>query len=632
MLSSSADRCRLWPVALLFVVLCAPWSTQALSTAPSVEIRSLLAQAEARQEQDAKEALELTRRAVSMARAAGDASLLREAQQDLCVSTAMVDPHAALPIAEDGLRAAQNDSDLESKAGFLGCKGYSLDLQGKPGEAAVVYEAAVAAAEMGRDKEILADVLAMRGENRQYHGRFSDAIADLDRAYALNLELGNVGGQRYALNAIANVYSDEHVGEFDKAIGYYRQLLKADEAAGIKSGVATARFNIASALEMKGELDAALLEYRRALEIDTALNDATSIAEGQRSIGALLVKQGHAAEALPWIERAHAHFVQVDDVESVARTRLARARALRALKRPRDAIEDLVFVQRHFLTQNNPRYLAQVYEALAAAHADVGEWRLAYEASMAYREAQEKLEKSAREEQSSRLRVQFDSAKKENENNALLIENAHRGEALRNAERVRSLQRVTIVFGMTFLALMAAMAWQEVRKGRRMRALAMTDELTGLPNRRHILVFLERELRAAQANGTAMAVVTFDVDHFKRINDTHGHHGGDQVLRAIAEIVVQHIPGNAKMGRTGGEEFLMVLPGIQAAQAWDMAEALRAAIAAAGFGGDRDSDRVTISLGVSEGGPEDDVESLLKRADAALYQAKRDGRDRTVRS
>ncbi len=606
------------------------WPVYPQSAAPAVEVRALLAQAEVIQEMDPKQSLGLARRAVAMARTIGDAGLLREAQQVLCLNTAAVDPEAALPIAEDGLRAAQQVDDPASAAAFIGCSAYALDLQGKPGEAALAYERAVTAAEKAQDTETLAEALATRGESRHYHGRYDDAIADLNRAYALHLKLRNKSGQRYTLNAIANVYSDEHVGEFDKAIGYYRQLLREDEASGLKSGVATARFNIGSALEMKGQYEAALREYRQALQIDTALNDTASIAEGELSIGSLLVKQGKAGEALPWIERALGRFVAAADAESTARARLHRAKALRALKRPREAMEDLDFAERHFQKQNNPRYLAQVYEVLASAHADAGDWRMAYQASVAYRKADKQLEKHAREEQGSRLRVQFDSAKKEQENRALLIENAHRGEALINAERVRSLQRVMIVFGMTFVVLLAAMVWQEVGKGRRMRALAMTDELTDLPNRRNIFEFLERQLRVAQASARPLGVIAFDVDHFKRINDAYGHHGGDRVLRAIAEIIDRQLPDNAKLGRMGGEEFLVVVPATQAAQVWEIAEALRTAMSAAAFEGFRDGARVIISLGVTESRAEDDVEALLKRADAALYQAKREGRDRTV--
>jgi diguanylate cyclase (GGDEF)-like protein len=594
------------------------------------QVRSLLAQAKSFEERDPKRVLSLAQRANGIARGLGDPALLRQAQNALCNATAAVDAQAALPIAEDGLLASRRAADTRASAGFLSCKGYALELQGKPGEAAIEFEGAVATAEKAGDKELLADALALRGGSRHYHGRYDDAIADLNRAYALNVEIGAKSGQRYTLNAIANVYSDENVGEYDKAIGYYRQLLKENEAAGLDSEVATSLFNIAAAREMKGELDAALQEYRRALEIDTGLGDRASIAEGELSIGSLLTKQGNATEALPWIERALERFAAAGDAESIARARAIRAKALRAAGRIREAIVDLEFAERHFRAQNNPRYLVKVYETLADAHAAAGNWRTAYQTSLAYRAAQDQLQKRAREEQTSRLRVQFDTAKKEQENRALLIENAHRGEALRNAERVRSLQRLFILLGTAFLALLAAMALQQLNKGRRLRLLAMTDELTGLPNRRSILEFLEGELRAARWGNERLSVVAFDVDHFKRINDLHGHHSGDRVLRAMADIVSGQLPIGARVGRMGGEEFLVVLPGTVAARAREAAESLRMALSCANFESFGDDERVTISLGVAEAGRDDDVEVLLKRADSAMYRAKGEGRDRTV--
>ena len=616
------------------LAICLAWTAAAQpATSPatrSADVIALLAEAKRLEEKDPARALVLAQRATAAARALGDPALLRGAKNVLCNATAAVDASAALPIAESGLRISRKANDARSSAGFLSCKGYALYLLGKPGEAAVAFENAVTSAQKSEDKEVLADALALRGGSRHYHGRYDDAITDLNRAYALNVEIGQKSGQRYTLNAIANVYSDENVGEYNKAIGYYRQLLKENEAAGLNSEVATSLFNIASAREMKGELDAALQDYHRALEIDAAQGDGASVAEGERSVGALLVKQGKTTEALPRIERALKYFVANDDVESIARTRVTRAKALRAVGRIREAVADLEFAERHFRAQNNPRYLAKVYETMADVRAAGGEWRKAYDASVAYRQAQEQLEKRAREEQTSRLRVQFDSAKKEQENHALLIENAHRGEALRNAERVRSLQRLFIMLGAAFFTLLAAMALQLVKKSRRLRTLAMTDELTGMPNRRKILEFLDRELRAAQAGSDRLSVIAFDVDHFKRINDLHGHHVGDQVLCAIADIVGRQLPDSARVGRMGGEEFLVVLPGTLGQRAHELAEALRAALSGAIYEGFANDERVTISLGVVEASREDDVESLLKRADSAMYRAKGGGRDRTM--
>ncbi|MBX3710767.1 MAG: GGDEF domain-containing protein [Lysobacter sp.] len=606
-----------------------PMAASAQHARANGEVSALLSRAESVQLKNPQQALALAQRAVEVADRAGARGLVRRSQAAVCEATVDIDPQAALPLADDGEQASRAAGDMAGVARFLGCRGYALERLGKPHEAALVHEGAVSAAERASDRASLADALALRGESRHYHGRYDEAIADLNRAYALNLDLGRKDGQHYALNAIANVYSDGNVAEFDKAIAYYRQLLRDNEAAGLRSEVATALFNIASANVQKGRLDEALPDFRRAMAIDLELGNPAGVAESERSIGVVLARQGRADEALPLMDSALARFDAAGDEESAARVRISRARALHALGRGREALADLVVAERHFLERHNPRLLAQVYEAQAAIHAGAGDWRRAYEALGAYRKAQEALEARAREEQGSRLRVQFDTAKKEQENRELLIENALRGEALRNAERVRSLQRLTILLGAALVVLLAAMAVLQVRRGRHLRRLAMTDELTGVPNRRGILERLEREV-AALRDGRALAVIAFDVDHFKRINDVHGHQGGDRVLESIADVVARHLPPAGRLGRMGGEEFLIVLPACGAAAASALAEDLRARVAGARFDGFDAEARVTISLGVSEGAPGDDIEALLRRADAALYRAKGEGRDRVV--
>ncbi|MBL8262485.1 MAG: GGDEF domain-containing protein [Xanthomonadaceae bacterium] len=594
------------------------------------EVQTLLARSESMHLKDPQQALSLARRAVQVAERAGADGLVRRSKAAVCEATVDIDPQAALPLSEDGEQASRAAEDLSALARFLGCRGYALEQLGKRHEAALVHESAVSVAERTTDRAALADALAMRGESRHYHGRYDLAIADLNRAYALDLALGRKDGQQYALNAIANVYSDGNVAEFDKAIAYYRQLLKDNEAAGLRSEVATMLFNIASANLQKGRLDEALADFRRAMAIDLELGNSIGVAESERSIGAVLAKQGHGDEALPLMDSALARFEAAGNDENAARVRISRARVLRMIGRHREALADLALAERHFQDRHNPRLLAQVYEVQADIHAGAGEWRKAYDALKAYRTTQELLEARAREEQGSRLRVQFDTAKKEQENRELLIENAHRGEALRSAENMRSLQRLTILLGTALVVLLAAMAVLQVRRGHHLRRLAMTDELTGMPNRRSILEYLEREI-AGLRDGRAMSVITFDVDHFKRINDIHGHHGGDRVLRSIAGIIGTALPASARLGRMGGEEFLIVLPASGGDAAFTLAERLRARVGDASFEGFTADERVTISLGVSEGVPGDDVEILLRRADAALYRAKGEGRDRVVR-
>jgi two-component system cell cycle response regulator len=163
-------------------------------------------------------------------------------------------------------------------------------------------------------------------------------------------------------------------------------------------------------------------------------------------------------------------------------------------------------------------------------------------------------------------------------------------------------------------------------------ALAVTDELTGLYNRRYFERHLALMLDKALEQDRDMAVMLIDLDFFKAVNDTHGHDVGDAVLREFALRLRRNIRGVDLACRFGGEEFVVLMPDTDYAQAQGVAERVRAAIAERPFdiGGGRGIS-VTISVGVSLNEHAVDVpETLIKRADIALYRAKRDGRNRVV--
>lgn len=157
--------------------------------------------------------------------------------------------------------------------------------------------------------------------------------------------------------------------------------------------------------------------------------------------------------------------------------------------------------------------------------------------------------------------------------------------------------------------------------------VANTDMLTGLPNRRHTLAFLERALAGAREHGAPLAVAIFDIDHFKRINDTHGHATGDQVIRRVAQRARAALRDEDMVGRIGGEEFVCILQRSSAQSAEIVAERVRKAVET-GTAAEDDLPDATISVGLAVYDGEADVEELLHRADKALYVAKREGRNR----
>jgi diguanylate cyclase (GGDEF)-like protein len=164
-----------------------------------------------------------------------------------------------------------------------------------------------------------------------------------------------------------------------------------------------------------------------------------------------------------------------------------------------------------------------------------------------------------------------------------------------------------------------------VEKNRELEVLSVTDRLTGLFNRRKLDEVLDEEMIRCRRYGVEFALVIMDIDHFKHVNDSHGHPVGDGVLQAMARILRENTRDADALARFGGEEFVIVCRHSNLEGAVDSAERVRAAIAAHDFAG---VGNVTASFGAAACCEGDTATSLLERADAALYRAKSAGRDR----
>ena len=161
---------------------------------------------------------------------------------------------------------------------------------------------------------------------------------------------------------------------------------------------------------------------------------------------------------------------------------------------------------------------------------------------------------------------------------------------------------------------------------RRLARQALTDDLTGLANRRHGAHQLDREIALGVRHGRLLALARVDVDHFKAINDTHGHQAGDQVLAEVARRLAGAVRGGDELARWGGDEFVAILPGTDRAGALRAAERLRAAVAEAPVDAAGGALDVTVSIGWAHWAG-DTPDDLLARADRSLYRAKDAGRN-----
>ncbi len=163
---------------------------------------------------------------------------------------------------------------------------------------------------------------------------------------------------------------------------------------------------------------------------------------------------------------------------------------------------------------------------------------------------------------------------------------------------------------------------------RRLQQAALTDALTGMPNRRHLLERMEQEWAGYTRSQRPFSVMLVDIDRFKAVNDTHGHEAGDHVLREVGQLLRQAARVEDVVGRLGGEEFLAISPGTTAAMALRLAERLRERVAAYDFQAGGIVMRVTVSIGLCEAGPGiANIDAMMRCADAALYRAKHGGRN-----
>lgn len=623
-------RQRVALASLLALAICASDAAAAPDAAPSTS-PALAAAVDALERRDTADTE--FRRLLARIDAEGTPALKARAYSLQCQRRVAADPKSMRALADEGIAAARAAGAQAALGGLLLCSGYieasadrSVRALADYGEAMEVAARAGQAADAARAQTLRAEVL--HGQ-----GRYAEALRDLQAAHGYYLRAGKAEKLSDTLNAIANLYADPRVAQYEKALQYYRQLLARHAAEGNRAEAATARHNIAETLGRLGREREALSEFRAALAAHEAEGARSDAVETRRAMAALLLRGGRATEALPLAEQALAE-ADRDDEGLVARIRTVRAGALYRLGRGDAALAEFDAVEPYFEREQDLRFLEHIAGERAAALSAMGRWEPAFAARSRQFELGRELDRRLEQEVTARMRVQFDSERTERENAALERENALRSRALQDAQRIRRLQAAVIALGGAVLAGALWVAWRLRRRAWLMRRLAMTDELTGIPNRRAILDRLQQRLDRGR---TPAAVLIFDIDRFKTINDRRGHDIGDRVLREVADAARRALTvaarqaeaGEAALGRIGGEEFLVLLDRADGASAAAIGEHLRDAIAALRIDDGGDGLQVTISLGGTLARPRADrIEDALKRADLALHRAKEAGRDR----
>ncbi|HET7794096.1 MAG TPA: diguanylate cyclase [Rhizobacter sp.] len=514
-------------------------------------------------------------------------------------------------------------------AGLLGCEGQLREAAGDNAAALALYEQEVALAEQAQDDEMLADGLFNRGHLRGVRGEFANGLTDLKRARALferlNLPLYTLTVE----NTIAILYN--RMGDHAQARHYYESALKAQTAAGLVREQAVTQYNLGRSLESLGDWDAAQRSFDNVLKLSRELDYARGIAYALRGLASVQNARREPQQALALLAQAEAQQKNVPDARLGAQILLQRGVALRLLRRLPESVVALNEALKVFSTADALAEQAATHGALAETLAEQGDWRAAFDQQTRFKAATDQLLTRQLDQRFATLKVEYDNAARDREMILLQQAQAATEHALAQERLAGRLLSVAIVLATVLLVVLGVLLWRHRRTSVAMRGLAMTDELTSLPNRRAALAEVEVHLARAEPQ---CALLLADIDFFKAINDNHGHLAGDQILRAVAGAV-RNIGGGAAgsaacLARFGGEEFVAVLPGLSLEAAVEAAERFRAEVAALDVSRWSHDRGVTISIGVTTLAAGDGLSSLLRRADEALYAAKAAGRNSVV--
>lgn len=513
------------------------------------------------------------------------------------------------------------------EAAVLLCEGAIEESRGDGMKAMALFERAVEVAERAGDRQCLADALYQRAYLRGVRGELAAGLTDMRRAISLYEQLQQEQQARNALNGVAILYN--RMGDAAQARHYYETSLARQEARGKTRETLVTLHNLGRVLENLGDWNGAQQAFENALQLARRLDYPRGEAYALRGLASVRNARGTPAEALALLDLAEPIRSDTPDERLHAQLLQQRGIALRLSHRPLDAVQALEQALAIFGRADAVAEQVAVLGELSLAHGDAGEWRTAYERQAAFKQASDRMLQRQLDQRFASLKVEFDSATKDKENALLQREKAAADEALRQEQRVGRLKLVVLLLAAALLSLLGGFAWRQHRAGRRMRELAMTDELTGLPNRRQMLARLDTMLAAGARAG---ALLIIDLDHFKRINDQRGHLVGDDILRAVSASLRAGVQPPASAGRLGGEEFVVVVPRADVALAAEVAERLRTGVEAI------DTTRwsagaplaVTVSIGLTVVVDGDDASSVLRRADEALYAAKAAGRNRVI--
>lgn len=508
-------------------------------------------------------------------------------------------------------------------------------------------------------------------------------VYDLETSNDLELELTELLERAYTLNdaqLIADVHSTlgdiySYIGSFGPALAQYQAAGELYQTAEFEYQQGYVETEIAKTLRRLGNYELAQTYLDRLFSYYEEIDDFFSEALIAIDYGLLMSVQDRHDEAIDWYNTAIAivekeaesrELASGDRLDSAAWLYKAESLALTGrpfearqaieiaatmddydLESPEDPIVAFILAEietangnferaetlslqavASFEEDENDRMLDMVLRTLINVYTAQGNTEQALKVSERRYEAKETLMRSILDQNTQRLAVQLELLSQEKENELLKLKNEQTEQALRNQGKLIRWQVTAIILGAAIMVLVLARFYLSAKRARQLEVMARTDSMTGLLNRRAMETKAEEWFSLPKEHNNQLCAALIDIDNFKSINDTFGHEAGDKVIETVSHIVRDSLRPEDWTARWGGEEFLVILPGISCEQAMRVCTRILENLRQAEHGDIVGNRTITASIGLAKRAPADKtLHQMLRRADKALYEAKENGRD-----
>jgi len=437
------------------------------------------------------------------------------------------------------------------------------------------------------------------------------------------------GAPEQAEVAYADALLAKNVFDWERALRASEEARQRFEAVGDRTGVADALAGIGAAQRKLGHTDQAIEPLQQAMRNYRLVDDKVGEAVASWQLALVYAQMNEMQQALSTIGVAVQSLERNDDSWQLAQARVDQAALLLRARRAAEAGALIDLARPVVLKQSDLHAQARLHEVAAQVDEALGRIGAAYDELRQGQAVERQRTGELVARQLAAQRGRMESERLQRENALLRSEAASSGHALDESLRAERFERIALVLGATVVLGALLALWRQRSLLRRIERLAEIDALTGVLNRRIFLEAGQRTMNRCRRDRRPCAMLMIDIDRFKEINDRYGHAVGDRALRAVSAALKLCLRPEDLIGRYGGEEFAVLLPGASAAEAGVIAERLRGAAASLQPDWADDAAPMTISGGIAiAAGESGDLTDLLARADRALYRAKEAGRNR----